>query len=153
MTAFIGRREFITLLGGAAAAWPLAVRAQQPAAGCRRLVSWAQAGPRHPGRANGSPLLYSGCVNSAGWRAVTSRSNIAWAEGREARFSDIAREFVRLKVDVIVTYWTACASSRSSRSHRPFQSCSRVSGTQSAQGLSRPCATRRQHHRRVASDD
>ena len=63
-------------------------------------------GPEHARRlrANGSPLLCSGCASSAGSRAAPSRSSIAWAEGRSERFAEIAAEFVRLKVDVIVTY-------------------------------------------------
>ena len=68
------RREFITLLGGAAA---LAARGARAAAGesCRPSGSWARARLR-PG-ANGPPPSCSGCANSAGSRAAPSRSSIA----------------------------------------------------------------------------
>jgi ABC-type uncharacterized transport system substrate-binding protein len=71
---------------------------------CQPSVIWVRA--RWRSKANGSPLWYSGCGNWAGRRAAPSRSSIAGGEGRSERAAEIAAEFVRLKVDVIVTSGT-----------------------------------------------
>ena len=97
------RRDLITLLGGAAV-WPLAARAQQPAKlpTVGLLVSgttsshgqWVAAFMRR--------------LNELGWmEGRTIAIEYRWAEGRTERAAEIAAEFVRLKVDVIVTSATA----------------------------------------------
>jgi putative tryptophan/tyrosine transport system substrate-binding protein len=100
------RRDFITLLGSAAA-WPIAARAQQsaklptvgfvdsstPSDQNNRLAPFVQR-LRELGRIEGSTI------------AIEAR----WAEGRNERSAEIVAEFVRLKVDVIVTGGTPNAA-------------------------------------------
>ena len=94
------RREFITLVGGAAAAWPLAARGQQReklptvgflgAASASAMKSWLDA--------------FVARLRELGWiEGRTVAIEIRWAEGRRERVAEIAAEFVQLKVDVIVT--------------------------------------------------
>jgi putative ABC transport system substrate-binding protein len=102
------RREFITLLGGAAVAWPLAARAQQ---------------------AGKLPTIGFLGTDAAGWRpwhdafvgrlrelgrieGRTVAIEYGWSEGRPERAAEIAAEFVRLKVDVIVTAGPGVAASK-----------------------------------------
>jgi putative ABC transport system substrate-binding protein len=96
----IGRREFITLLGGAAAAWPLAAQAQQPA--MPPTIGYLGSGT--PATQGQWAAAFVQRLRELGW--IDAR-NVAieyrWAEGRPERFAEIAAEFVRLKVDVIVT--------------------------------------------------
>src|SRR5262245_2032539 len=97
------RRDFITLLGGAVA-WPLTARAQQSA----RLPTIGFLG------ANAAPVqrewtdAFVQRLRELGWiEGRTVAIEYRWAEGRTERFAEIATEFVRLKVDVIVTQGTS----------------------------------------------
>jgi putative tryptophan/tyrosine transport system substrate-binding protein len=98
------RREFITLLGGAAAAWPLAARAQQSAK--LPIIGLLVAGtPSSHGQWFAASVRR---LHELGWiEGRTVAIEYRWAEGRTERFDEIAAEFVRRKVDVIVTSATA----------------------------------------------
>ena len=98
------RRDFITLLGGAAAAWPLAARAQQ--AGKVPTIGFLV-----PGTPSTHGQWFAALVQrlrELGW--IEGR-NVAieyrWAAGSNERAAEIAAEFVRLKMDVIATSATA----------------------------------------------
>jgi putative ABC transport system substrate-binding protein len=91
------RREFITLLGGAVAGWPLAARAQQA-----KLPTIGFLGANTPTAQSHWTAAFVQRLRELGW--IEGR-NIAieyrWAEGRTERMAEIATEFVRLKVDLI----------------------------------------------------
>jgi putative ABC transport system substrate-binding protein len=99
------RREFIMLLGGAVATWPLAARAQQAAMPTIGYLGSSTALAQSPWVA-----AFVRRLNELGWiEGRTVAIEYRWAEGRSERFAEIATEFVRLKVDVIVTAGTAPA--------------------------------------------
>jgi putative tryptophan/tyrosine transport system substrate-binding protein len=96
------RREFITLVGGAAA-WPLTVHAQQP----RKLPTIGFLGANNASFERASTDAFVRRLRELGWIENQSVSiEYRWAEGRDERFAEIAAEFVRLNVDVILTYAT-----------------------------------------------
>src|SRR6266487_2641824 len=97
------RRKFITLLGGAAAAWPFAARAQQ----VPKLPTIGFLGAATASFERASTDAFVQRLRELGWiENRTVAIEYRWAEGRDERFAQIAAEFVRLKVDVILTYGT-----------------------------------------------
>jgi ABC-type uncharacterized transport system substrate-binding protein len=96
------RRDVLGVLGGAAA-WPLAARAQQ----ARKLATVGLMGSGTAAAQSQWTMAFVQRMRELGW---TEGRNMAieyrWAEGRSERFPEIAAEFVRLKVDVILTHNT-----------------------------------------------
>jgi putative tryptophan/tyrosine transport system substrate-binding protein len=110
------RREFITLVSGAAAAWPLAALAQQAGkpptigflgANAVAFAPWTAAFVAH--------------MRELGWiEGRTIAIEYRWSEGRTERYAEIAAEFVRLKVDVIVTVGSAVPTVKQATSVIPI---------------------------------
>jgi putative tryptophan/tyrosine transport system substrate-binding protein len=100
------RREFMMLLGGAAA-WPLAARAQQTQA---RLptIGYLGGGDATSQRAWVDAFVQR--LRELGWiEGRTIAIEYRWGEGRPERYAEIAAEFVRLNVDVILAGGTEAA--------------------------------------------
>jgi putative ABC transport system substrate-binding protein len=94
------RREFITLVGGATMAWPLAAQAQQPG----KLPTIGYFGASAALSESPWTTAFMQGLRDLGWvEGRTTAIEVRWAEGRNERAAEIAAEFVRLKVDVIVT--------------------------------------------------
>jgi putative ABC transport system substrate-binding protein len=97
------RREFILALGGAVA-WPLTTRAQQPA----RLRTIGYLGSSAAQAQSQWVSAFVQRLRQLGWiEGRTVAMQYRWAEGRNERFAEIAAEYARQKVDVIVTSGTA----------------------------------------------
>jgi putative ABC transport system substrate-binding protein len=93
------RREFLVIMGGAVVAWPLSVGAQQP----RKLPTVGFLGVNTTVWGPWTAAFVER-LRALGWiEGRTITIEYRWSEGRPEKYPDIAAEFVRMKVDVIVT--------------------------------------------------
>ncbi|MGB7833970.1 MAG: ABC transporter substrate-binding protein [Xanthobacteraceae bacterium] len=131
------RREFIAGLGGAAAAWPVVALGQQPG----KVPTIGFLGPASASAMRPWAAAFVQRLVELGWnegRAVAVEYR--WAEGHGERFPEVAAEFVRLKVDVIVTTGSAVPAFKQATSVIPivFAIANDPVGSGLVESLSRP---------------
>ena len=132
------RREFITLLGGAAA-WPMAARAQQVSK--LPIIGFLGAGSGSDSVWKDWTAAFVQRLRELGW--VEGRTIVIeyrWGDGRAERYADFAAEFVRLQVDVIVTSGSAAVAVKRATSVIPivFATANEPIGSGLVASLARP---------------
>jgi ABC-type uncharacterized transport system substrate-binding protein len=133
------RREFITLLGSTAAAWPLAARAQPPA---KQVSKIGILSPGPPTPSSGPPFIMLQALRELGYAEGQNLAvEFRWAGGRVDRLPELAADLVRAKVEVIFTngYQAVLAARNATRSIPiVFQSHVDPVGTGLVNSLARP---------------
>ena len=113
----MNRREFMTLVGGAATAWPMAAHAQQVG----QLATIGFLGTSSPADFSQRTAAFVQRLRELGWiEGRTIAIEYRWAEGRDGRVAEIAAELVRLKVGVIVTVGSVVPAAKQATSAIPI---------------------------------
>jgi hypothetical protein len=108
----VNRREFVTLLGGAAVAWPLGVRAQQPER-MRQLGILTGFAERDPEARQWIATLVQG-LDKLGWTAGRNlKLNIRYSDGDMSRLPMLAAELVTDAADVVFVHGSPPTSAMS----------------------------------------
>jgi ABC-type uncharacterized transport system substrate-binding protein len=113
----VRRRDFISGIAGSAAAWPLGARAQSS----NRLPTIGFLGASTPSAWSQWTSAFVQRLTELGWiEGRTVLIEYRWAEGRSERYAEIATEFVRLNVNVILTVGGAVPASKQATSVIPI---------------------------------
>jgi putative ABC transport system substrate-binding protein len=110
------RRDFLSLIGGAAATWPLAVRAQQPARLRQVAILRAEVAGDPEGLRNSGALIQG--LQALGWtQGRNVRIEQRWAGGSVDAMKALAKELVALEPDVIVVVSTPVSAAVMQETH------------------------------------
>ena len=139
------RREFITLFGGSAIAWPLAAQAQQ-AERMRRLGVLMAVAESDADARKGISILQER-LQKLGWKDGNNiRIDYRWGNGNPDRIEDLAKELVELQPDVLVGHSTPSAKGLLKQSHTDTNCFSLSYRSNGSRFSLKSLASRRKYH-------